>query len=414
MSRLTIPASRMRSFALAVCCVALAGLVPAASANAKRRVSFGTFGVNVAPQLLSLSPAQLDAQFASMARAGVETARINFSWEAANPRPGVYSWDVTDKVVHAAAKSGIDLLPVVEFTPKWASSRPNDTFFAQFEPKSDATFGTFFKAAIRRYGPRGSYWRANRRVAKRPLRYWGIWNEPSQPFPWQTRPWQRSYVRLLKAAYRAIHKADHGAKVVSASLSGHGPIKGSPSEQFGVPVWGDVKDLYKAGGRRYFDILSINFYTNGGGISVGQSISREFLGAKYVRDEMRRHGDRRKPIWLTEVTWLAAQGKVPRSNYSGSNAFEPVPTTFGGQAARMRALYRKIASRKGASGVSRAFWFTWATSYKSHSSGYEYTGLNSWNGKDVFRPVRLLGVYRGAARSLEGCRKSSSARHCAK
>ena len=404
---------RIRYAGLAAACVVLAGLGPVSTADAKRHVGFGTLGVNLAPEASStLSAAQMDTQLQNMALAGVESVRTDFSWQRANPKKGVYNWKVTDKLVHATATAGIDLLPVVQFTPRWASSRPNAKFNAQYAPKSYSYYGTFLKAAIHRYGPNGTYWSSNKSVPKRPLRYWGLWNEPSQPFPWQTRPWAKNYVKLLKAGYKAVHAADHGAKVLTASLSGHGAIKGSPSEQTPKPVWGDVADLYKAGGKKYFDIVSVNFYTNAGGISVGTSVAREFLGAKFVRAEMNKRGDKKKPIWLTEVTWLSSRGKVPASNYSGKSPFEPVPTTSAGQAARLDSFYRKLGSGKGTYGVKRAFWFTWGSPYTSHTRGFDYAGLNSWVVGGPFKPKPLLDAYRSVARSLEGCKKTTSARRC--
>ena len=53
---------------------------------------------------------------------------------------------------------------------------------------------------------------------------------------------------------------------------------------------------------------------------------------------MRKHGDGRKPIILTELTWPAAVGKVPKRALLG------LETTTSGQVARLKAAYRKRRS----------------------------------------------------------------------
>ena len=78
-----------------------------------------------------------------------------------------------------------------------------------------------------RYGPRGSFWAAHPEVPRRPIRDWQIWNEPELPFYWDVPPdwtaaWPSGYVKLLKAARRAIKSRDRRAKVVVAGLSGEG------------------------------------------------------------------------------------------------------------------------------------------------------------------------------------------------
>jgi Beta-galactosidase len=391
-----------------------AGARLAAPAQGKRRtVAFGAMGMALSPDVAiagGASNAQIDAQVASMARNGVESVRREFSWEGANPARGVYDWSQTDLLMHAIASHGLDFLPVVMYTPHWASSQPGRHFYARYAPKNPNVLGTFMRAAVKRYGTRGTYWKQHPRTPYQPVVNWEIWNEPSQPYPWLTRPWQRSYIKVLKSGYRAIHKADRRAKVVLASLSG--------SAAGGA--WDDLHDVYAAGAKRYFDIVALNFYTNGDAdpdgarISAKTSVNREFLGIQFMRDVMRRNHDTRKPLWLTEFTWLAAKGKVPSSNYSGANAFEPVPTTEKGQAARLKEFFRRFPAARKRYGLVRAYWETWATryNYDARGVGFDYSGMNSWIAGKPFTPKPLLGTFRGIARRLEGCRKTSNAHRC--
>jgi hypothetical protein len=190
-------ASRRRTLALALpvlCFLAAACL--AGPAQAKRRtVAFGAMGTTLsAAATLEASTAELEAQTASMARSGVESVRTEFMWEGSNPAPGVYTWTHADRLVHALASHGLDLLPIVINTPRWATTQPHRNLYAHYAPKDPRVFGTFMRAAVKRYGTRGTYWKQHPELPYHPVVNWQIWNEPSQPYPWLTRPWPPSYL----------------------------------------------------------------------------------------------------------------------------------------------------------------------------------------------------------------------------
>ena len=70
---------------------------------------------------------------------------------------------------------------------------------------------------------------------------------------------------------------------------------------------------------------------------------------------MRRNGDGKKPIILTEVTWTAARGKVPRKALIG---FE---TNARGQKQRFKAAFARFVRERRRLGITQAYWFNWAT-----------------------------------------------------
>ena len=72
------------------------------------------------------------------------------------------------------------------------------------------------------------------------------------PWFWDSKPWARSYVKMLKVTYRQIHKADRGAKVVAGSFVGIGDYT----------QWDGIRDLYKAGAKGYFDVIAVHPFTN--------------------------------------------------------------------------------------------------------------------------------------------------------
>lgn len=378
----------------------LAALSSPASAKG-RRVPFGFFGVVMNPEVgLFSSPTSLNAQMALMARSGVESVRTNFDWEAAEPAPGQYQFKQIDSIVSTAAQHHLQLLPIVEFTPRWASSHPSSAW-DEYAPSNPATFASFMTTLVQRYGPHGSFWAANPSIPRDPIRDWQIWNEPEgTKYDWRSAPWPNTYTALLKAAYRAVHQADHGAKVVSGAVVALNTTN--------LTQWAETRALYRAGFKHYFDILAVNAFTNTN--SATASVARSLRIVKMVRQVMRQHGDGAKPIWVTELTWTAAKGRIPRADYAG---FE---TTAKGQAQRLADYYTQVAE-KHPYGIQRTFWYTWASPYKvtnefGNPPTFQYTGLVKWQPGQPFAPLPLLSAYARVAARFEGCRKTANAQVC--
>jgi Beta-galactosidase len=360
--------------------------------GASARVPFGLFGVVLDPEVTAgSSQAELDSQMALMARSGVQDVRTNFDWEATEPQSGVYQWTAIDNLVAAAAAHGLQLLPIVEFTPRWASSHQQSAW-NEYAPKSAGTYAAFLTALVDRYGPSGSFWASHRSVSPVPIRAWQIWNEPEgTKYDWRSRPWPSTYTALLRAAYRAIHHADRGATVVSGALVGLNTTNLTP--------WAEARALYAARAKRYFDVLAVNAFT--GSPSVSGSVSRSLKIVRLVRDVMRAHGDSRKPIWVTEVTWPAAKGRIRPSQYVG------IETTAAGQAARLAAYYQKVAGKR-PFGIQRAFWYTWASTYQDTANfgippTFQYSGLVQWTPGGGFTALPVLSTYAKVAAKFEGC-----------
>jgi polysaccharide biosynthesis protein PslG len=98
--------------------------------------------------------------------------------------------------------------------------------------------------------------------------------------------------RVLSAAYQAIKIADPGSTVVAGSLVA-ASAKYAP--------WDAVRELYRAGAKRWFDVVAVHPFTNNRG-SVRLTVSQTLEIVRRVRAQMRRRGDGRKPILVTEMT----------------------------------------------------------------------------------------------------------------
>ncbi len=375
--------------------------LPLAASAAPRKVPFGFFGTVLPPNMsneLSVSNEALDAQMALMASSGVESVRFPVTWADTEFAPGSYNWNRSDRIVGASARHGISVLFNVINTPKWASTRPKSSNPYSFPPRDPALFASFMTQAVQRYGPTGTFWSLNPDIPRVPVRQWQIWNEQVAPWMWGPRPWQKTYVPVLKAAYRAIHNADSGAKVVAGSLVAYGDYT----------QWDGMRDLYKAGAKGSFDLIAVHPFTNYP-TSVRRTVDNTLEIVRRVRSRMKARGQGRLPIIVTELTWPAAQGRVPKSKLLG------LETTPKGQVVRMKAVYKRLAKVRRKLAITQTYWYSWATEYDSKSKQsdvtFRFAGLNRYRG-GAFSPMPVLKTFTALARKYEGCAKSTDARVC--
>ncbi len=388
--------TRARRVGLLLVLVALLAPVTASSAGAtKRQVPFGFFGTTLPGPLeyAPVSDATLDQQMALMARSGVETLRIGSDWNTLEPARGVYNWTRLDRWVTAAARHRISILENVYGSPFWASGHVSEWW----APRNPSTYAELMRKLVLRYGPRGAFWTQHPSLPRVPIREWQVWNEQTASFFWRPVPWARPYTRLLRAAYVAIHRADRGAKVVAGSLVG------APEAP-----WNSIRDLYRAGAKRYFDIISVHPFTNNPH-SVSDTVHRTLEIVQRVRAVMDQHGDGGKPVILTEVTWPAALRRVPKAALLG---FETTPR---GQAERLRAVFSQIARHWRKLRITQVFWFDWDSEYTPQGNYsnlvFRYSGLTRFT-NGVVTALPILKTYARVAAQYEGCPKGTDAKRC--
>jgi hypothetical protein len=285
----------------------------------------------------------------------------------------------------------------VTATPLWASSRPDSLEASRYPPADAATFAELWSALVDRYGPAGNFWAQNPTIPKVPVRHWQIWNEQSAPWHWRPRPWAPGYTKMLRGVYQAIKGRDRGATVVAGS------VVASPN----YSQWGAVRDLYKAGAKRWFDELAVHPFTNAR--SVKQTIGQVVDILARVRKVTRRNRDGRVPIIITELTWPASVGKIPKGALLG------LETNTSGQRARLKSAYKTLAAQRRKLRVTEVYWYTWATDYNPIGAlsvmSFRYSGLTRSAGSG-FAAMPLLRTYTSLAAKYEGCRKSANARRC--
>ncbi len=236
-----------------------------------------------------------------MAReAGIGWVKQQFVWAEIEPRPdsfanvanGQSSWGKYDHIVELCDKYGLQIIARLDRPPDWTRQ---DNTLKERPPDNFEDYGDFVYQFVKHYQGR--------------IHYIQIWNEPNIFPEWGNRPADPAgYVELLEIAYRRAKEADPDVYVLSAPLA---TTLGEPHPEPGK--WRSMNDLqfleemYKAGAKDYFDILSANAF--GMDRPPEDSPHPQVLNFSRVllqREIMEKHGDGNKAIWFNEYGWNAA------------------------------------------------------------------------------------------------------------
>jgi hypothetical protein len=147
---------RRTSLALAIA----VGIVLAVAASASARTTFG-----VVPQDGGL-PSGDDLK--TMSHGGVKSIRLMAHWPTAQPtKKKNYNWTTLDGIVRESVRHDVKPFFMFYGTPDWAVKKDGRRNCAPgacvvYPPSSHATrkaFAAFVAAAVKRYGPGGTFWR---------------------------------------------------------------------------------------------------------------------------------------------------------------------------------------------------------------------------------------------------------------
>ncbi|MDW8351395.1 MAG: O-antigen ligase family protein [Anaerolineae bacterium] len=289
--------------ALALSTTSLIGLQSARALQARGRVLpfprpvFGAeslrLGVNAA--LEQYDADTLDALLADLSRRGVRWVRQEFRWSAIEPQRGQFDWSASDRIVQAAVRHGIHILPVLWTTPTWARAPSASAQFPPVEtaPPADVDdYARFVQAFAKRYD-----------VEPSPIFAYQIWDEPNLSAAWGNALIDPTYyLQMLRAARRAIHEVNPDARIMLAGLA---PTVEQSNINLAPQTF--LLKLYQLGGHEAFDIAAAKAY----GFDFPPDDRRvdagvlNFSHVILMREMMVAHNDGHKAIWLTSFGWNA-------------------------------------------------------------------------------------------------------------
>ena len=313
-------------------------------------------------------------ELARIGKGGVRTFRFPFYWGGIETQRGHRDWSLYDQLIGDAARNHVRALPAIWGSPSFVASGPNHP------PKSSSArkaFAAFIRAALRRYGSKGSFWAQHRDLPKLPPKGWEVWNEPTIDKFYTPTGDAKGYVRLLKLAAKTIRATDHHTKVVVAGIPN---VYGAPAIPF-------MKKLYKVKGfRGAFDVMNVHPYA--------ANATALLQAMQSFRDVMAQNGDSGKPIWITEVGWASAG---PKNQY-------PLVRSKKGQAKMLSQALSAMVEERGGLKLGLLVWFSWRD--RPVEQGEDdwwgpHTGLFQVNGKskpawDAF--VKVTGGKKGSGR----------------
>lgn len=326
----------------------------------------------------------LEKEMSTMTGAGVESGRWAMHWGREVPlhrrERGPDRLDGLGPRDRQSGQAGVPRLARHHLRARLerASSRQGNS-----PPTGTAAYVAFVSAAVKRYGPNGTFWTLNPSIPKRPIRDWQIWNEPNQAvFYWSDQPFAKDYVALLKASRKAIKALDPKARIVLAATVGD-----ISADRKTAPA---LQSIYKAGGRGLFDVAAVHPFTF--------RVTNVMLLLDAYRATLNKNGDEKVPLLITELTWPSAKGKVTKPY-----GYE---TTESEQASRVREVMPKLVKLRSKLRLETVIWYTWSTTDTGKSSSFDYAGLRRWTGsKLVSKPA--YSAYKAMALKYEGYKKKS-------
>jgi hypothetical protein len=212
---------------------------------------------------------------------GVQWNRLAFSWVLVQPSKDEFDWSAYDRIVDACRTKNIQILATLggHFdnppVPAWAGKT-----LAEVVADHPECLEKFVRAWVGRYKGR--------------IHYWEILNEPEGQHRELTLP---VYVeKVLKPSYRIIKSADPQAKVLPCAYN---HLPGSQSDSVDSPEREVFWDL----ARGYYDIGNVHEYADWNIFRTQPVATQEERDLRKFRVLMDKHGEERKPFWVTEIGW---------------------------------------------------------------------------------------------------------------
>jgi hypothetical protein len=267
-----------------------------------------TFGADVGSDFTNQvwgvwSQASVMSNLTALYKAGGRIGRTDSDWAATEPKAPVrgrhtYDWSHDDLIVSELASARLRWEPTLAFAPRWAEVHRSDVLnlstgraIAYLPPAQNATFATYASAFMKRYGPKGAFWKANPTLPYTPVTTVEVWNEPDNIHDWGKDINLSDYARMYEAVRTAVHRVDRGARVMTGGLA-----------------WTEssLPRLLKAFRGKPLDAVAIHPYAATPSASV--KVASDALA------DMRRYGRGRTPVSANEYGWTSIRNTWGSTN----------------------------------------------------------------------------------------------------
>ncbi|HEY2334358.1 MAG TPA: glycosyl hydrolase [Solirubrobacterales bacterium] len=327
---------------IAAIAVSLAGLAAAAPGAMALPSDFWGVSPQAAPSF---------EQFQRLRAGGVDSVRIPISWPAVQPSGGSEAnFNASDQLVAGAAAAGLNVLPFVYDAPSWAVTPARVPGSGAKAPKTlpvktgaeRTAWSNFLELVVGRYGPGGSFWRANPALPESPIRTWQIWNEENFKY-FVARPSPSDYGKLIDVSYTAIKSVDPGAKLILGGMFAEpreAQFKVKPPQAYFATDF--LEGVYRSTPRvkSKFSGVALHPYTS--------SYRRLTPDIEAFRAVLKENHDAGKPLWITEVGWSSEP-------QSAGDSFAKGPV---GQATQLKGAFSLFKSKAAKWKLQRIYWFS--------------------------------------------------------
>lgn len=271
---------------------------------------------------------------ALLAQTGVSFVRMDFLWQDIEPEKGNFVFDKYDLIVDLLSQKNIRILGLVGYSVPWAGEKWNDV------PADTADFIDFVSSVISRY--------------KHRIKYWEVWNEPDSKAYFQTQDSMQTYTELLKEVYLAAKKIDPSCKIVLGGMTGAGFYA--------------IKDVYKNGGKDYFDVINIHPFVNPIKPVEVRKIYTIYNNLERLKAQ---YEDSEKKIWFTEIGCPGvARGVESKGWWVGTSPSEKEQAQF------LYTIYTDVIEL---ANVEKVFWAYFRDNKDHFKNDVDYFGLLRWD-----------------------------------